>query len=334
MWRRPPDTDWPFLTLAPLNDFINVARGFLMGSADIVPGVSGGTVALVLGIYQRLLDSISKVDRTFLSLLFGAQFRRAAGYVDLRFLIALGAGIGLAVVSLASLMHYLLEHHLAPTYAAFFGLILASGVLVGRMCRPASADEGWRCVAVGVAAAAAAYVIVSQGHLAAQPGFGYTFLSGAVAICAMILPGVSGSYLLLMLGKYHEITGIIKGVPKLAVTGAELATLAVFAAGCVVGLLLFSRLLKALLTRFPATTMAALCGFMIGSLKKIWPFQIDTTPTVEEFKEKVFVADWSPEINSEFFSCVVIAVVACAGVLVFDALARRRGEAPTAEPAA
>ncbi len=297
-----------------------------MGAADVVPGVSGGTVALILGIYERLLTAISHIDGAFFRKLRTGQLAAAAQYADLRFLLALGVGIGVAVVSLAKLMHYLLEHHLSFTYAAFFGLILASGVLVGRLCKPKTRRAGIVCLGIGLVAAGVAYWLVSQEHLKPQPGHGYTFLSGMIAICAMILPGVSGSYLLVMLGKYHEITGIIKDLPKLAVTGEQVVTLAVFAGGCLTGLLLFSRALRWLLARFHAPTMSALCGFMIGSLYKIWPLQIDTTPEVPDFKDKIYLNAWPSDYPGDTVTPWVIAVVACGAVLAVEFLATRSSQ--------
>ncbi|MGI9456202.1 MAG: DUF368 domain-containing protein [Aeoliella sp.] len=315
-------------------DAANIARGGLMGAADIVPGVSGGTVALLLGIYPRLLAAISHVDGKLFGLLKRGEWKAAAEHVDFRFLGTLGFGIAIAIVSLAKLMHYLLEHHLGLTYAAFFGLILASGVIVGRMCRPTNGAEVSRCLAIGVVAALIAFGIVSQDRLEAIPGLPYTFVSGAIAICAMVLPGISGSYLLLMLGKYHEITGIIKDLPKLALSGDELATLAVFATGCVVGLLIFSRLLRWLLSRYWTSTMAALCGFMVGSLYKIWPLQRDTTPSVEKFKEKIFEPYWPESFDSHVAVCSAIAVAAFVVVVVADAVARKmKPETPVELPA-
>ena len=210
-----------------------------MGAADIVPGVSGGTVALILGIYTRLVTAVSRVDATLLGLLGRGKWRQAADRLDLRFLIALGVGIGAGAVGLAGLMHTLLEDHTQLTYAAFFGLILASGILVGRMCRPHGAAQLAGCLALGLAGVAIAYLLVSQSVIENRPGFLYTFVCGAIGICAMILPGISGSYLLLLLGKYHEITGIIKNLAHLNVTGGDLVTLAVFAVGCLLGLVLF-----------------------------------------------------------------------------------------------
>lgn len=315
-------------TNSALKDALTAGRGMLMGAADIVPGVSGGTVALLLGIYPRLISAISHIDGAFVRLVLGGNLRGAAEHADLRFLAALGAGIAAAVVGLAKVMHHLLEHHLAFTYAAFFGLILASGVLVGRMCKPKNRGEVWQCVMIGIVAAAVALWIVSRPRMELSGGLPYTFVSGAIAICAMILPGVSGSYLLLMLGKYHEITGIIKDLPKLAVSGSDLATLAVFAVGCLVGLLLFSRVLGWLLQSYWTPTMAALAGFMIGSLYKIWPLQRDTTPEVEKFKEKIFEPVWPTEFTTQVGVCLAIATAACVLVLVIDAVARGRSTAP------
>jgi len=312
-----------------ISDLATVARGFLMGAADIVPGVSGGTVALILGIYQRLLEAISHVDARFFLLLRHGRLRAAADWLDLRFLVALAFGIGLAIVSLARLLHYLLEQHRDLTYAAFFGLILASGVLVGRMCRPTNSLATARCLLIGVLAAMTAFWIVTLDRLSTQPGHGYTFVSGSIAICAMILPGVSGSYLLVMLGKYQEIIGIIKDLPKLAVTGDQLTTLAVFAVGCLLGLLLFGRLLRWLLARWWTPTMAALCGFMIGSLYKIWPLQEDTTPGVAKFKEKIFEPYWPEAFDTHVATCLAIAVGAFIGVLAIDAFATRGTKQPS-----
>lgn len=314
----------------PAKDAANFFRGALMGAADVVPGVSGGTVALVVGVYERLLNAISHFDATLLGQLRKRQWAAAARHVDLRLLIPLGLGIVIAGASLAGVMHHLLEHHLGTTYAAFFGLILASSVIVGRMCRPKTAFSAGVCAAIGVVAAFAAFLLVSQDRLQGDPGLPYTFFSGAIAICAMILPGVSGSYLLLMLGKYYEITGIIKSFVKLEATGGQAVTLVVFAGGCLLGLLLFSRVLKWLLAKYHAPTMAALCGMMVGSLYKIWPFQTDTTPSVDEVKEKILQPYWPESSDPQAATYAAVAVAALVLVLGVDAVARRRSRTKAA----
>ena len=297
--------------------------GLCMGTADIVPGVSGGTVALILGVYQRLLSAISSFDAHFLSLLKRMQWTQAARHVDFHFLVALALGILTGVIGLAGLMDYLLTHHRSITFASFFGLILASGLLVGRMTQPKSKGQLAACMVLGFVAALGALAIMSLGRVIPLPGYAYTFFCGMIAICAMILPGISGAYLLLMLGKYEEITHILKGLPRFETTFEDLLTVAVFSAGCLLGLLLFSRVLRWFLRRYWSETMAVLCGFMLGSLYRIWPLQIDTTPEVEKFKQKIFQPVWPDTWTSEVAWCLVAAVISLAAVLLIDALGSR-----------
>lgn len=297
-----------------------------MGSADIVPGVSGGTVALILGVYERLLAALSRFDSRFAKLALSGKLADAWRHIDGWFLLALGGGIGVGVKGLAGVMTYLLEKHPTFTFAAFFGLILASGWLVARMAQPADAVAGARCVALGILAAAFAVWLMSQGRLTPLSGLPYTFLSGAIAICAMILPGISGAYLLLILGKYEEMSGIVHRAP--AISGGELASLAVFALGCLLGLLLFSRLLKWLLAAYWSSTMAVLAGFMIGSLYRVWPFQTDTTPDVDDFKLKIFQPVWPETIDGSVWGCLALGVCCFAAVIAADSMARRLGETP------
>ncbi len=313
-----------------LDDIVQIGRGLLMGSADIIPGVSGGTVALVLGIYERLITAISHVDLTMLRHVRRGEWSAAARHVDLRFLAALGCGILLGVGSLASVMHHLLEHQRQQTLAAFFGLIVISIFLVARMVEVRSARHAWFMAAVAWVAAGGAYWLVGQPFLEGQPGYGYLFLCGMVAISAMILPGISGAFILLVLGKYAEVTGAIKDVVRLNITAEHLATLLVFAAGCAVGLISFSKLLRWLFARHKPITMAALCGLMAGSLRRIWPFQIDTTPD-RAFKEKVYENYWPEAIDGEMLLSIGIALAAVIGVLAIDSLARRRFVAPPLE---
>lgn len=293
-----------------------------MGAADIVPGVSGGTVALVLGVYERLLGALAQFDGVTVGHVLGGRIGEAWRRVDGRFLLTLGVGIVIGAKGLASVMTYLLTEQRTFTFAAFFGLIAASGWLVAKLTRPNSPVAIARCVAVGLIAASLAVWLLSQGRLQPTEGLPYTFLCGAVAICAMILPGISGAYLLLMLGKYEEVSDILHRFPG-TVTGGDVATLAVFAAGCGVGLLTFSRLLKWLLARYWSETMAVLAGFMIGSLYRVWPFQVDTTPEVEELKRKVFQPAAPEGFGATEATCLAIAIAAAGFVLVADTVASR-----------
>ena len=311
--------------MIPTSDLVQVARGFLMGGADIIPGVSGGTVALILGIYERLVTAISRVDMTLVEHVKGRRWSAAATHVDLRFLIALGCGIALGILSLASLMHYLLENQRQYTFAAFFGLILASTVLVAQMVRR------WRpitgiCLLIG---AAFAFWLVGLPFSQTPPeGNGYVFLCGTVAICAMILPGISGAFILLILGKYSDITGLLRDVLHGDITATTLVTIAVFCVGCLVGLLSFAKLLRWLLARHESQTMALLCGLMVGSLRKIWPFKKDLTPDVVEFKRKVFDNIWPAQWDGDVLLTLAIAVVAAAFVFVLDRLTKGHEDVP------
>lgn len=294
------------------------AVGLVMGAADIVPGVSGGTVALILGVYQRLLNALSRFDKVLVGHVLKGEFRAAWHHVDAGFLGALGFGIAIGVKGLAGLMTYLLVEQTTLTFAAFFGLILASGLLVAKMARPGTPARAAWCVAIGIMAAAFAVWLMSQGRIVPSDSLAYTFGCGAIAICAMILPGISGAYLLLILGKYEQVSEIIHRAPSLSL--ADFTTLGVFVAGCLFGLLSFSRLLKWLLARYWSSTMAVLAGFMIGSLYRVWPFQVDTTPEVEEFKLKVFEPVMPETFGSEAIGCLVLAIGCFVAVLVVDRL--------------
>ncbi|MCA9032732.1 MAG: DUF368 domain-containing protein [Planctomycetaceae bacterium] len=309
-----PQQPKPYLTN---EDFAHVGKGLLMGGADVVPGVSGGTIALIVGIYDRLVTAVSRCDGTLFGLVTSGRWCAAAAYVDLRFLVTLGLGIGCGVLALGSVMHFLLEHHLQLTYAAFFGLIGASCWLVGKMIPKWNTAE----IAMLVIGAAVAVWVVNQPTLKHPPdGMWYTFFCGVIAICAMILPGISGSFILLILGKYHDITGIIKNAAHFEVNARDIGSLVVFAFGCLVGLLSFSKFLKWLLARHQSVTLATLTGFMLGSLCRIWPFQVDKTPEIKEFKDKEFqLLDVSEiPVDTQLALVIVIAVVSAAAVILLD----------------
>jgi len=302
-------------------DLAQAGRGFLMGGADIIPGVSGGTVALILGIYERLVTALSRFDTTFLGHLRRGALGQALGHVDFRFLAGLGSGIVIGIVSLAGLMHHLLtDERLRPlTLAMFFGLILASSVLVGRKVERWSAGS----VALAVAGTAVAFWITGLQSVTAEASLLYTFVCGAVAICAMILPGISGAYILLLLGMYLHVTGAIKGLPRGDLSVENLTTIVVFCSGCALGLLGFSKLLRWLLARHHAPTMALLGGFMIGSLRKIWPYKQDLTPEIEELKLKSFANVLPDTLDGPVLTALAIALIAVAAVFLLDFVSRR-----------
>jgi putative membrane protein len=299
----------------PRIDLTNLARGFLMGGADVIPGVSGGTVALILGIYERLVTSISRFDLTLFDHVRSRKWREAEEHVNLRFLLTLGSGIALGIAGFATIMHYLLHHHTQHTLAAFFGLILASSLLVARMV------QHWN---VGTAllfpgGVVFAYWLVGQSFLEKPPaGNAYVFLCGMIGICAMILPGISGAFILLVLGKYEDITGVLKDTLHGDISLANLATITIFCTGCLVGLLSFSKFLRWLLARHESQTMAVLCGFMLGSLRRIWPFRLDLTPAIEKFSQKEWEYLQHDLTDGSVIASSLIAVAAFAFVVLLD----------------
>ncbi len=237
-----------------------VFTGAAMGAADVVPGVSGGTMAFILGVYEELIHTIKSFNIKLLRLLFAFRVREALDHVNWKFIIALGGGLGGAVLSLARILSWLLDTHPIPLYAFFFGLVAASIIAV-------SAHVHWKpsMVATLIAGTLGAYVIVGLVPLDMPNDPLTLFLSGAVAICAMILPGISGSFILLILGQYAFVLNAVKDFDIVALVPAV--------AGMVVGIMTFSRILSWLLKHYHQVTITLLVGFMLGSLRKIWPFK-------------------------------------------------------------
>jgi len=244
-------------------------KGMAMGAADVVPGVSGGTIAFISGIYQELIDAIRALNLAALRTLLRGEFAQFWAQINGNFLLVLLAGIVSSIASLAQLISYLLAQYPLLIWSFFFGLIIASAIYIYRGQRFSSWQE-WLAMAVGSGCALA---VAFAPTLQLEPSLPVIFGAGAVAICAMILPGVSGSFMLLIMGLYPSLIG--------AVVDVNLAVLAVFAAGCVCGLLSFSRFLSWLLHHFYATTLALLTGFLVGSLAVVWPWKRALTTTVD-----------------------------------------------------
>ncbi|WP_310821080.1 DUF368 domain-containing protein [Stratiformator vulcanicus] len=296
-------------------------RGILMGGADIIPGVSGGTVALIVGIYDRLVRAVSRVDGTLIRMILRLDVVGAAKYLDLMLLIPLVLGIGVGILSLSGVIEYLLTDQREPTFATFFGLIVGSAVLVGRMV------TAWTWSRAGIAAAAAvtAFVLVGLPFLSDPPSHpAYLFVCGAIAITAMILPGISGSYLLLVLGAYGTVLEMLNGIRAGDVTGSAIASLAAFGAGIVVGILSFSKLLRWLLEHYYAVTMAALTGLMIGSLRRLWPFQVDLTPDIEKLGHKRYELVMPEFGDATTWIALGGAIAGFAVILLLDRFANRQ----------
>jgi putative membrane protein len=245
-------------------------KGMAMGAADVVPGVSGGTIAFISGIYEELIDGINNINLDAIRVLKKEGFKSFWNHINGTFFAFLFLGIGISILSLAKLVSYLLAEHPVLIWSFFFGLVVASALLVAKSIKK------WNLpVLLFLLAGTAIALLVSSlqtvGHASAN---WYIFLSGCIAICAMILPGISGSFILVLLGSYHLVLE--------ALTNRDLGIILIFMAGCVVGLLSFARVLKFLFSRYKEITVSLLAGFMIGSLYKVWPWKVNvgTTPMV------------------------------------------------------
>jgi putative membrane protein len=244
-----------------LDYLILVLKGMAMGAADVVPGVSGGTIAFISGIYEELISSINGISFALLTTLRKEGFRAFWKSLNGNFLLAVVSGIALSVASLARLISWLLETKPVLLWSFFFGLVLASIFLV------AKAIGRWHpgTITMFVIGAITAWFITSLPPIENSAGLPFLFLSGALAICAMILPGISGAFILVLLGSYKTVLD--------AVHLRNLAILGTVALGALFGLLSFARLLKWMFAHFKNGTLALLTGFILGSLNKIWPWK-------------------------------------------------------------
>ncbi|AUC83241.1 DUF368 domain-containing protein [Lacinutrix sp. Bg11-31] len=241
--------------------FIIAFKGVAMGAADAVPGVSGGTIAFISGIYEELISSISNVNLSLFKTLKQEGFKSFWTQANGNFLLALLTGIIISFASFMRLAKYLIEQHPVLIWSFFFGLIVVSIYFVGKQVTKWTAGS----IVALITGAALAYYITSLPSLAANSNPYYLFFAGAIAICAMILPGISGSFILVILGAYKTLSD--------AMHDFDIKRIAIFAVGALVGLLSFSRLLKWLFKNYHNTTLALLTGFILGSLNKVWPWK-------------------------------------------------------------
>lgn len=245
-----------------LKDYMLLSlKGICMGAADVVPGVSGGTIAFIVGIYDELIDSIKSINAQSLKKLFTGHPVEFWWMINGNFLFFLLLGIGISIFSLAKLITWLLVAYPVLVWAFFFGLVLASTWFVGKDIK------GWngRTVLSFIVGAAVAYYITVATPMETSTHPLFIFLCGAIAICAMILPGISGSFILVLLGKYFYIMEAVKTL--------DLLTLGIFAVGALLGITSFSRVLSYALKHVRNLTLALLTGFMLGSLNKVWPWK-------------------------------------------------------------
>lgn len=255
-------------------------KGMAMGAADIVPGVSGGSIALIAGIYQQLLDSINAFNLDNLLLLKSFQIKELYARVNGNFLLSLLLGIMTSIFALSSVITYLMEEQPIPLWSFFTGLILVSAFLILKEIK----RWNWVILAAFALGTLIAWWVTNLPPTTTPDAGWFTFVAGAIAICAMILPGISGSFILLILGKYETILA--------ALAQKDFLTLALFASGCLVGILTFSRVVAFLLRRFHDVTIGLLSGFMLGSVNELWPWKVVTSwRTSSSGQQKPFLTE-------------------------------------------
>lgn len=295
---------------------IIAAKGFCMGAADVVPGVSGGTMALILGIYETLINAIRSFNLNFIRLLFSLKFKEAFLSASLPFILPLIIGILSAILSLAKILSWLLYNHPIVIWSFFFGLIMASIFTVGKRITE------WKISSITAAAfgTVIAFFLFGVIPLATPNAWWFIFLSGFVAICAMILPGISGAYILVLLGKYHYILE--------AVNSMDLLVLLVFISGALLGILSFVRIIWWFLKTYHDITMAVLIGLMIGSLRRIWPWKETMVTFLHDHGEKMQALQKNvlpSSLDMDLFIALFFIITGFLLVLAMDALARKRG---------
>lgn len=247
---------------------LTAVKGACMGAADVIPGVSGGTIAFIMGIYDKFVASLAAINAEAVKLFFTGKFKEFWRHINGGFLLSLVVGIGVSVISLATVMQTLLSDFPIQTWAFFFGLIVASSIFILR------GISGWglREILFLIGGILLGVTICTLSPTQTPDALWFIFLSGAIAICAMILPGISGSFILLILGKYQYILGAVSDLVAGQNVTHNILILAVFAIGAVVGILSFSKFLHWLLSRWHKQALIILAGFIIGSLVKIWPW--------------------------------------------------------------
>ncbi len=299
---------------------ILVLKGVGMGAADVIPGVSGGTIAFITGIYEELINSIKSVNLAAIKLFFAGKFAEFWDTINGTFLLSVFLGIAISVFSLAKGLAYLLANFPILVWSFFFGLIVASAIYVARTIK----TWNFATIAAGIAGIVAAWYITVISPAEANTNYWFIFVAGSIAICAMILPGISGSFILVLLGMYKFILT--------AVGNIEIAVIVTFLAGAVVGIIAFSNVLAWLLKRYHNITIAVLAGFMAGSLNKIWPWKEITETFTDRHGEVKTLADRNvlpatfeqiTGTDSLLLAAISLAVIGFALIFVVEGVSKK-----------
>lgn len=303
-------------TKRTLKDYsVLLLKGMGMGAADVVPGVSGGTIAFIVGIYEELIDSIKSINGETLKLLFTGKIGAFWKGINANFLLSIVSGIAISIFSLAKLITYLLVHHPILVWSFFFGLVLASTWFVSKDIK----RWDWKTVLSFIIGAVVAFYITVATPAETPTNLLFIFLCGAIAICAMILPGISGSFILVLLGKYFYIMEAVKTF--------NIPIMLVFIAGAAIGITSFSRVLSFALRKFHDITIAVLAGFMLGSLNKVWPWKevIETYTDSHGVIKPLVEANILP--NELIWEAVALMIVGFAIVYFLEKLSMKTAKA-------
>ncbi|MGA8852963.1 MAG: DUF368 domain-containing protein [Christiangramia sp.] len=304
-------------------DYLKVTfKGMAMGAADVVPGVSGGTIAFISGIYEELISTISGVNPalfvTWKEQGFSAMWKKLNG----NFILALFSGILISIFTVMRLTNYLLENHPVLIWSFFFGLVLASIWFVAKQIP----KWNWKIVLALLLGAAVAFYIVSLPPLSANSSYTFLFFAGAIAVCAMILPGISGAFILVLLGAYKSVTE--------AAHDFDIKTLGIIGLGAIFGLLTFSKVLKWLFVHYSNITLAVLTGFIAGSLNKIWPWKEVLETAVYGDKEVVLkeasVFPWNFDGDPQTVWAVLLMLAGFLLIIILELVASKNPEIPDA----
>ncbi len=299
---------------------ILILKGMGMGAADVVPGVSGGTIAFITGIYEELIDSIKSINLNALKLFFTGKFTEFWKEINGTFLISVFIGIGISIFSLAKGLEYLLNNFPILVWSFFFGLIVASAIYVARTIK----KWNFATITAGIIGIAVAYIITIISPAEANTSYLFVFIAGAIAICAMILPGISGSFILVLLGMYKFILE--------AVGDFNIAIILTFMVGAAIGIIAFSNVLSWLLKKYHNITISVLAGFMVGSLNKVWPWKevtatfIDLHGDVKTLAEVNILPGTFEQItgnNAFIWEAVLLVIIGFALIFVIEGVSKK-----------
>lgn len=320
-------------------------KGICMGAADVIPGVSGGTIAFMTGIYETLVGSINAINLEAVKLLFTGKFRQFWRHINGNFLLSLIAGILISILSLAKLMTYLLTHQPIQTWAFFFGLIVASSIFILRGVKKWKIKD-YVMLVLGIIIGV---VVCTLSPTTTPDGLWFIFICGAIAICAMILPGISGSFILLILGKYEYMMGTISDIVSGTGNLMDFVTIIVFVVGAAAGIIAFAKFLHWLLEHYHRETLLVMAGFIIGSLVVVWPwssrnmetivlsqFPALTPPQATAALAPEIVSKYSGMIDMHIGGAVAFALIGFFLVIGIEMasvmISRRRGSEESVQP--